>query len=408
MCLVSNPFNRRKLRFSDPAVSGVYWRYSSVLPAYSSESGFHRRNSDLMGRRRMKTNGDEKETHLAETTATYALGVFCQLVNPYISGVDHHKKGFMKDFFDAVLEGDILSDPPSRHHRTRKPGKTTITAGVWAGINETDLTRFYNGSKKIPSWKATEFYQHLDVSEVERLCGDISVDALADFQKELIKANIKVSDISELPSATGKWLLSVLKANADGRDILVDGIGFQPEFDMFENLPLASGHISNGRLHLGRSSVPWETYPIPPDKPDDHLEKTYLTQMQAAYADHLHKPINCSDDLPQTCRPEYAKQRKYFYDAEGMRRNLRDVIENGEQEFDALKVDLYDGICDICASDYADGLLRMRATLSQAAGFPLSGSAIAQFPSMIKAAEKKGLCHMLVNDHKLEWVQGDE
>ena len=54
----------------------------------------------------MKTNGDEKETHLAETTATYALGVFCQLVNPYISGVDHHKKGFMKDFFDAVLEGD--------------------------------------------------------------------------------------------------------------------------------------------------------------------------------------------------------------------------------------------------------------------------------------------------------------
>ena len=360
-----------------------------------------------MGRRRMKTNGDEKETHLAETAVTYALGVFCQLVNPYVSGVDHHKKGFMKDFFDAVLEGDILSNPPSRHHRTRRPGKTTITAGVWAGINETDLTRFYNGSKKIPSWKATEFYQHLDVSEVERLCSDISVDALADFQKELIKANIKVSDISELPSATGKWLLSVLKANADGRDILVDGIGFQPEFDMFENLPLASGHISNGKLHLGRSSVPWKTYPIPPDKPDDHLEKTYLTQMQAAYADHLHKPINCSDDLPQTCRPEYAKQREYFYDAEGMRRNLRDVIENGEQEFDALKVDLYDGICDICASDYADGLLRMRATLSQAAGFPLSGSAIAQFPSMIKAAEKKGLCHMLVNDHKLEWVQGN-
>ena len=80
MYLVSNPFNRRKLRFSNPAVNGVYWRYSSVLPAYSSESGFHRRNSDLMGRRRMKTNGDEKETRLAETTATYALGVFCQLV----------------------------------------------------------------------------------------------------------------------------------------------------------------------------------------------------------------------------------------------------------------------------------------------------------------------------------------
>lgn len=210
-----------------------------------------------MGRRRMKTNGDEKETHLAETTATYALGVFCQLVNPYISGVDHHKKGFMKDFFDAVLEDDGLRNPLPQHHRNRKPGKTTITTGVWSGINDTDLTRFYNGRKKIPAWKAAEFYQRLDISKVERLCCDISIDALADFQKELIKANIRVTDISELPSATGKWLLSILQANAGGRDILIDGISFQPKFDIFENLPLASGRINNGKLHLGRSSVPW-------------------------------------------------------------------------------------------------------------------------------------------------------
>ena len=33
---------------------------------------------------------------------------------------------------------------------------------------------------------------------------------------------------------------------------------------------------------------------------------------------------------------------------------------------------------------------------------------ITQFPSMIKAAEKKGLCHMLVNDHMLEWVHENE
>ena len=68
-----------------------------------------------MGRRRMKTNEDEKESIFAETTATYALGVFCQLVNPYISGVDHHKKGFMKDFFDAVLEDDGLRNPLPQH-----------------------------------------------------------------------------------------------------------------------------------------------------------------------------------------------------------------------------------------------------------------------------------------------------
>lgn len=193
----------------------------------------------------------------------------------------------MKDFFDAVLEDDGLRNPLPQHHRNRKPGKTTITTGVWSGINDTDLTRFYNGRKKIPAWKAAEFYQRLDISKVERLCCDISIDALADFQKELIKANIRVTDISELPSATGKWLLSILQANAGGRDILVDGISFQPKFDIFENLPLASGRINNGKLHLGRSSVPWKAYPIPPDKPDDHLER--------------HTSRRCKPPMPITC-----------------------------------------------------------------------------------------------------------
>ena len=287
----------------------------------------------------MKTNGDEKETHLAETTATYALGVFCQLVNPYISGVDHHKKGFMKDFFDAVLEDDGLRNPLPQHHRNRKPGKTTITTGVWSGINDTDLTRFYNGRKKIPAWKAAEFYQRLDISKRERLCCDISIDALADFQKELIKANIRVTDISELPSATGKWLLSILQANAGGRDILVDGISFQPKFDIFENLPRALSRINNGKLHLGCSSVPWKAYPIPPDKPDDHLEKTYLTQMQAAYARSLAQANQLfrrsSSDMPSRIRQAagiFLRCGRNAQESTGW-----SITENGEQEFDALK-----------------------------------------------------------------------
>lgn len=57
-----------------------------------------------MGRRRMKTNGDEKETHLAETTATYALGVFCQLVNPYIWRRPP-QKGIYEGFLRRCIRG---------------------------------------------------------------------------------------------------------------------------------------------------------------------------------------------------------------------------------------------------------------------------------------------------------------
>lgn len=158
-----------------------------------------------MGRRRMKTNGDEKETHLAETTATYALGVFCQLVNPYISGVDHHKKGFMKDFFDAVLEDDGLRNPLPQHHRNRKPGKTTITTGVWSGINDTDLTRFYNGRKKIPAWKAAEFYQRLDISKVEVFAAISALMPLPIFKRSLSRQilELRISVSFLLPQENG-------------------------------------------------------------------------------------------------------------------------------------------------------------------------------------------------------------
>lgn len=50
----------------------------------------------------------------------------------------------------------------------------------------------------------------------------------------------------------------------------------------------------------------------------------------------------------------------------------------------------------------------MLATLNQAAILPLSGSVITRFPTIVKAAEKKGICHMLVNDTRLEWVSADE
>ena len=74
--------------------------------------------------------------------------------------------------------------------------------------------------------------------------------------------------------------------------------------------------------------------------------------------------------------------------------------ENGEQEFDALKVDLY-------VTEYAiyahlimpmDRRVCEQRCLKQPASHCL-GSAIAQFPSMIKAAEKKGCvtcCSMII------------
>ena len=87
-----------------------------------------------------------------------------------------------------------------------------------------------------------------------------SIDALSQFQRCLGQVNIKAPSIDKLPSAVSTWLFEILEANADNRDLLVDGTAFQPEFELLDDLPLAEGHISSGKLHLGRSAVASVSY----------------------------------------------------------------------------------------------------------------------------------------------------
>ena len=346
---------------------------------------------------------------MAKRNGTYALGTFCDLAHQYTPDMPTTKSGFMRDFFDAVLEekDDDYGKIPDGSE-TAHPGKTSIRVGVWKGINTTDLVKFYGGSKKLPQWKAREFLQRLDIGQMEYLYEGLGIDALQGLFDELKQHGVNVADVNDSPSALGKWLQAILQANAQGRDLQADGPAFQPELDIMEGLPLSTGTIADNKLRLGHASVPWKPYPKPPKRPDAHLETTYLSQMEAAIADHLRCAEVSYGELPERYRKEYDRQREYFYDAEGMRRNLRDVVEEGEHEFEALKEDLYDGVCETCDADYEDGLTRMRKTLAQATLFPIAGSPLAQFPTMIRAAEKKGMCHMLVNDHKLEWVHDHE
>ena len=68
--------------------------------------------------------------------------------------------------------------------------------------------------QKLPQWKASEFFQHLDKARVESLFDDIGIDALSQFQRCLGQVNIKAPSIDKLPSAVSTWLFEILEANA--------------------------------------------------------------------------------------------------------------------------------------------------------------------------------------------------
>ena len=336
---------------------------------------------------------------------TYALGVFLPLVRDYFPCSEPTITGFMHEFFNSVANGEAIEKKDNDERPPRELGPTSIDWGAWAGVNKKDLTKIYRGRRKIVDWKARSILQNLDQSAIEDFCGDIGIDALGKFQEELARVGIVISSIDELPNAVFVWLQEILKANAHNKDLLADHLFIQPELSIFQSVPLSSGYIAGNELHLAKSTLPWKPAPPVPDKPDTAIETTYIEQMCAAFGERLNTQISGATDLPDDYRQEFDEQRRYFYDAEGVRRNLRDLRPDGSHEFQDMKEDLYVGVSDTCRDEsWPDGLVRMRKTLHDAAHFSLNGSVLANFPSMIGAAHKKGMCHMLVNDKRLRWV----
>ena len=101
------------------------------------------------------------------------------------------------------------------------------------------------------------------------------------------------------------------------------------------------------------------------------------------------------------------RQRKDYYSAETIRRFVRDTLTDSQQ-FDILKEEIYNGIIDTHEQKYDNGYKRLVEDLKQASVTNTSKSMLDSKLHCIGNSERKGVCHMLVNDEKLRWVDKDE
>ena len=97
-------------------------------------------------------------------------------------------------------------------------------------------------------------------------------------------------------------------------------------------------------------------------------------------------------------------QRNYFYSAETVRRFVRDTFTN-EEEFNCFENEIYEGIKEIHKDDYENGYQRLNKDLAQATRVQTTKSLLDSKLKMIGAKEKKGVCHMLVEDKNIRWVK---
>lgn len=164
-------------------------------------------------------------------------------------------------------------------------------------------------------------------------------------------------------------------------------------------------------VFLGNETVKLPVQLIPQNAIAPH-ELPYINALCEVYAEKISMAVtpDMIDTLSPSLRRNYAEQRKAYYSAESVQRSVREVFSDGEQQFQALKDDAFDGISTTYYDDrHLTGYDRLQAVLNKITNTTLTKSSLINIIGLIGNLEKKGVCHILVNDDVIKsWVNIDE
>jgi hypothetical protein len=146
----------------------------------------------------------------------------------------------------------------------------------------------------------------------------------------------------------------------------------------------------------------------PPKEIQDH-EIGYVKELYRVYHQLSGEDYARPEDLngQPRLRKNFDRQRKDYYLAETIHRELRDTYRIDEEDgFHLLKDEVLDGVSDTVERSYDTGFDRMTAVMEQASALPLSNNLQDRTLDWVGPGEKKGVCHMLVNDEEISWMEG--
>jgi hypothetical protein len=144
------------------------------------------------------------------------------------------------------------------------------------------------------------------------------------------------------------------------------------------------------------------------DVDEEESKLPYLTSLLDAYSDCEKGKITLEvlNKYPKY-EQNLSRQRKSYYAAETLRRGPRDVYgEDENDQFEILKEETFDGVIDVWEMDYDHGFDCLNAVMAQASQIRVDRCILARETNWIGNSEKKGVCHILVNNQRIKgWVK---
>lgn len=128
----------------------------------------------------------------------------------------------------------------------------------------------------------------------------------------------------------------------------------------------------------------------------------YVTQLLMAYSDFKGKALETIDSLStdKKLMEHFQRQRLDYHTAQALKRFSRDEFID-EDPYEEAKYEIYSGVVDLSLEEFSNGLQRANAVIGEARKISLDGNELGK----INPSDKSGICHELVNDEKLKWVE---
>lgn len=180
------------------------------------------------------------------------------------------------------------------------------------------------------------------------------------------------------------------------------------DFSIVEYIPIEeiiNEHIKTvyGKIRFGGVRLDPPDKLNPPKKIDTE-ELPYVDALLEVYSEDSNLAIQTTDDLKKynDYYTHFQRQRHDYYSIETIRRFVRDTFTD-DNDFLYLKDEVYNGIIDVYEETFDNGYKRLKEVLKQASQINTSKVLLDSCLHLIGASEKKGTCHLLVNDDKLRW-----
>lgn len=253
------------------------------------------------------------------------------------------------------------------------------------------LCKVFNGIEQLPKDIASYVNSNIDSMIFEDFSDDLTIEARENiilqfaYQYETITIGNFANDITKVLQRVLYYIINI-----------------KPSQSIRESIFVSPGIIKIGGRKI---YLPPELTPSP-----DLLDKEmpYVNALLKVYSQaEKFESITLANLKAKHPRYEthFKLQRQNYFSAEGVLRQIRDIFNDGEKEFNLAKDETYIGLTPVLYQSYKNALARVDATLSHVVLISF-GKIFLTAPNnnYVGHAEKQGMVHMLVNDKRIEWV----